>query len=194
MQHVFAARFLLAFIALWGCVVAAFAQTQSEQPIFPLAPTGPILTVEPDRLFTSSLFGIRVAQEQDLERDALLNDKSVIEAQLEEEEEQLTEQRDTMPAQEFAVLADAFDEKVQQLRRDQLQRSRAFTAKFDRARQDFFRFSLPILAEIVRTSGAVAILERRTVFLAADSIDITALAIERINQELGDGADRVEPQ
>jgi len=166
----------------------AFGQgtTQPQFPINQIA--APILTVEPDRLFSQSQFGIRVSGELALERETLLADKAAIEEQLRVEELDLTERRATLSPEEFTELADAFDQKVQQLRRDQDERSRRFAAKLDTSRQDFFSFALPVLADIVRQSGAVAILERRSVFLAADAIDITDQAIERINAELGDGS------
>jgi len=181
-------RILFAFFAIWMGAMAAFAQTTPAEQFVPALPNSPILTVEPERLFSSSLFGRRIAAELADEREALVADKEVIEQQLEQEERELTELRNTVDAAEFARLADIFDAKVQQLRRDQLERSREFTARSERAQQEFFSFALPVLADLVRISGAVAILERRTVFLAADSIDITDIAIARINNELGDGS------
>ncbi|WP_420863532.1 OmpH family outer membrane protein [Algirhabdus cladophorae] len=181
-------RVWLMLLALAASLCGAASAQTGGQPQFPIGqlPT-PILTVEPDRLFSQSDFGIRIADELAREREILLEDKTAIENQLRVEEQQLTDQRADLSAAEFTALADAFDQKVQQLRRDQDERSRAFSAKLDRSRQDFFAFALPVLADMVRQSGAVAILERRTVFLAADAIDITDQAIARINTELGDG-------
>ena len=194
MKSYSAALTLIAVLAIWFGASAISAQNLNGADQFTVPISSPILTVEPERLFSASLFGQRVAKELQEEREALVSDKAVIEAQLEVEEQELTEQRNTLPPLEFTKLANTFDAKVQQLRRDQLERSRVFTAKSERAQQEFFTFALPVLADIVRTSGAVAILERRTVFLASDSIDITDLAIDRINAELGDGRTSEDPQ
>ena len=59
-------------------------------------------------------------------------------------------------------------------------------------RLSFQRRVLPILSELIRDSGAVAILDNRAVILSAESIDVTDRAIARINEVLGDGAEADE--
>ena len=52
-----------------------------------------------------------------------------IEADLEAEEQELTELRNTLPAGEFRLLADAFDAKVQETRAAQAAKGRALNAR-----------------------------------------------------------------
>jgi len=86
-----------------------------------------------------------------------------------------------MDPDEFRALADAFDERVQKLRDEQDAKTRELQRMREQERQNFLRQISPILGEIVRERGAVVVLDRRSVFLSADTIDITQEAIDRIN-------------
>ena len=147
----------------------------------------PLLTLDQERLFTQSEFGQRVLA--DLERDAkaLATENRQIEAELTEEERDLTERRPDMDAEAFRKLADAFDAKVVAIRERQETRAREIEARTETERKRFFDAALPVLLEIVRESGAVALLENRAIILAADKLDITDQAIARVNATLGSG-------
>lgn len=151
-------------------------------------PQSSILTIQPDRLFSESAFGRRVAQEVEAEGAVLTAENRRIEADLRTEEQLLAVRRQTMEPAAFRILADAFDEKVQETRRLQEQKLREIKVIGENGRRDFFLISLPILQQVMRETGAGAILEQSTVFLSADAADITDLAISRIDVILGDGA------
>ena len=87
----------------------------------------------------------------------------------------------------FRILADAFDEKVQQIRRAQDSKARTLGQQTDKARIEFLNAAAPILETLMREAKASVILERASVFLSANATDITDLAIERIDLVLGDG-------
>ena len=93
-----------------------------------------------------------------------------------------------MEAEAFRVLADAFDQKVQQIRSEQEAKNRELSVFREGARIEFLNAAAPILETVMRESGAAIILERSSVFLSANATDITDLAIERIDLILGDGA------
>ena len=57
------------------------------------------------------------------------------------------------------------------------------TRSRDEARQDFFSEVAEIVSNVVREKGALVVIERREVFLSADTIDITDEAIQRVNEE-----------
>jgi hypothetical protein len=44
------------------------------------------------------------------------------------------------------------------------------------------------MAVIARARGALAVMDRRTMLVSADSLDVTAVAIAAMNARLGDGA------
>lgn len=152
------------------------------------APQSAILTIQPDRLFSESAFGRRIGQEIEAEGAVLTAENRRIEADLRTEEQQLTKRRLTMEPSAFRTLADAFDEKVQETRRQQEQKFHDINLMGEAARREFSSVSLPILQQLMRETGADAILEHSTVFLSADAADITDLAISRIDTVLGDGA------
>ncbi|WP_027258787.1 OmpH family outer membrane protein [Leisingera aquimarina] len=151
-------------------------------------PQSGILTIQPDRLFSESAFGKRVEREIEAEGAVLTAENRRIEAELRAEELELTERRSDMAPDAFRALADAFDQKVQETRRRQDQKLREINQMGEDARREFIAASLPVLQQIMRETGAGAILDHASVFLSANAADITSLAIGRIDEVLGDGA------
>lgn len=151
-------------------------------------PQAAILTISSDRLFAESAFGRRIAREVEAQSAVLAAENRRIEAELSAEELELSERRSDMEAEAFRVLADAFDEKVQQIRGTQETKARALSQLRDKARVEFLQTAGPILEALMRETGAGVILERSSVFLSANATDITDLAIERIDLALGDGS------
>ena len=141
----------------------------------------PILTLDQERLFNGSRVAERVSAEIERRTEDLAAENRRIEARLVAEELELTERRGALPAEEFRALADEFDARVQDIRNAQDAKARELQRLRDEERQNFLRQISPVLAEIVRERGAVAVLDRRSVFLSAESIDITEEAIARIN-------------
>ena len=178
---------LLAVLALVVAAGAAGAQQGPGQV------QSPILTLDQERLFTGSRAAEQISQEIEQKAGELAAENRSIEAELVAEELDLTTRRATLPVAEFRALADAFDEKVQRIRTEQDAKARELQQLREQQRQTFLRRISPILAEIVRERGALAVLGRRTVQLSADSIDITDEAISRINAALDGGVDLFPP-
>ena len=145
----------------------------------------PVLVIDRERLFSESAFGARLVEEIEQRSAALSAENRRIEAELIEEERELTERRPQLDPQEFRALADAFDEKVQRLRAQQDEKARDLTRLRDAERSEFVQTVGPILSDLVRERGAVVVLDRRDVFLSSEAIDITEEAIERIDAEAG---------
>lgn len=157
-------------------------------------PNSAILTLSAERLFSDSAFGRRVAKEIEAESAVLAAENRRIEAELSAEEKELTERRGTMAPDAFRALADAFDAKVQEIRKTQDAKARDLVAKRDAARVQFLRAARPVLEALMRDAGASVILERSSVFLSANSTDVTDAAIERIDAILGDGSALESPK
>ncbi|WP_422075955.1 OmpH family outer membrane protein [Tranquillimonas rosea] len=174
-----------------ACVLALAAPlcAVAQQQGAPVTVPSPILTVDQDRLFSESAFGRRIAAEIEAKAEALAAENRRIENELIAEERDLTERRATLAPEEFAPLAEAFDEKVQRLRDRQDSKVRDVTRLREQAQQVFLSQIAGVLEEVVRDRGAVAILDRRAIFLSADAIDITDEAIERIDDAIGEGGD-----
>jgi len=177
------ARSLCLGLVLVGAGPAAFSQPLSFGQI-----EGPqVVILNQERLFRDSRFGQRVQAELEATSAALSRENRDIEAELLQEERDLTEQRATMSAEAFQPLADDFDTRVEEIRATQSERVRDLTQLADRAEARFLRLIAPILRDLLRDRGASAVIDARVVLYAVDGADITDVALERIDEVLGDG-------
>ena len=176
---------------LLTCAMAlgATAQVNAQQnEIQPTQIPNQILVIDTDQLFNQSQFGQRVARELEFEGRVLASENRNIETALALEEKELTRQRADMDAEEFRVLADAFDQKVQYTREQQLNKNKALSSQIDTQRITFLNAAAPILQDLMRDAGAIVLLERRNVVLSMAAADITAAAITQIDSVLGNGS------
>ncbi|MAC80756.1 MAG: outer membrane chaperone Skp [Rhodobacteraceae bacterium] len=173
----------LMLAAILGLGTASVAQTQTD------AAGMSILTIESDRFFSESAFGRRVTAEIEAASQDLAAENREIEAALTEEEKDLTRKRATMDPEDFRVLADAFDTKVQGIRRSQDAKGRALAGRGDKGRVAFLRAARPVLSKLMHEFGASIIMERGSVFFSSNASDITDEAIRMIDAEIGDGSD-----
>ena len=146
-----------------------------------------VLTIDPDRLFADSLYGERVVAEISADTEALQKEFLRLETDLTAEEKDITEKRASMAPADFRALADAFDAKVQEIRRTQDAKARELESRLDQERSTYLNLALPILGELMNERGAAVILDHRMVFAVASGVDITDEALHRIDATLGDG-------
>ncbi len=174
-----------AWRAAWAALAMISGPTSAPAQEFLQVPS-PILVLDQERLFEGALQAERLSEDFERRSAALAAENRRIEAELVAEELELTELRPTMEPSEFRALADAFDEKVRAIRAEQDDKVRQLQLLREQERQDFLRRVTPVLGEIVRERGAVAVLDRRTLVISAESIDITEEVIARINAEFGE--------
>jgi Skp family chaperone for outer membrane proteins len=179
MTGVAAARSLLGAAVLAVCLSGGV----TAQDI----PQAPLLTLDQERLFAESRFGMAIQKRYDDESATLLAENRRIEAALEQEERDLTDRRATLPQAEFQPLAEAFDAKVEEIRSAQDAKSRALTRRREEERQRFIQAVVPVLGAVMRETGAVAIIDKSAIILSFDRLDMTDTAIARIDAVLGDG-------
>lgn len=148
-----------------------------------------IVTIERQSLFSDTQYGRRVVETVESERARLAGETRKVEEALRIEERELTDLRETLSPEEFRKLAVAFDEKVQALRTEGNEREKEFVRTLEREQAAFFERIGPILGQLVRELGAVVIIDRRAILLTTQNIDITEIAVDRIDQVLGDGSD-----
>jgi len=148
----------------------------------------PILTIDTDRLLAETQYGRSLNEELRLRAEAFAAENERLRVQLTEEERRLTELRPTMEVDAFRAEAEAFDQRVQQIRAEQDDKQRALEADISSSREVFLNTVTPVLARLMIDSGAAVILERRQVFLAVGLVEITDEAIAAIDAELGDGS------
>jgi Skp family chaperone for outer membrane proteins len=165
-------------LVLTLCVGAASAGRAQD------AVESPVLVIDFERAFAESAFGRRLNEEVEREGNAIVAENRRIEAELTAEELRLTEQRATMAPEQFRALADAFDQKVQRLRAEQDAKAEALGSRGEESRIEFLQAARPVLEGLMRETGAAVILERRSVLVAVDSVDITDRAIARIDAQV----------
>ena len=178
--------FLTALFFL-GAVPAVQAQTigvaQSE-----------ILVLDTERFLAHTLIGQQLLADLQAEREARIIKNRQIEAGLEAEEKALTEMREEKSAEEFRDLADAFNERVQKIRRE----SERAAADLERQREliprKFMQIVEPVLVDLMRDAGGRVILDQRGVLLRLDGVDITDAAIARVNERIGNGQAENPPE
>ncbi len=152
-----------------------------------------VLVIDIDRLLGNTAYGRRLQAELEEARDRLIARNDRIAAELEAEELALTAQRATTPANEFRAMADAFDSKVTELRRESEALSRDLERRRDLAPIQFMRVVQPVLGEVLTEADAVVLLDVRSVILSADVVDITDLAIARVDERIGAGPETAPP-
>lgn len=178
-------RALALSLALLPCVAGA-------QEV-PRSAGSAILTILPDRLFAETKAGKTSEARIAAAGDALAAENRRIEAEMEAEERDLTARRSVMPDADFRVLADAFDAKAERTREEQGAKLRAITRMREQHRQAFIQAIGPILGKFMRDEGAVAILDRGSVLVSFDEIDVTDKAIAAIDAQLGTAEDLFGP-
>lgn len=148
----------------------------------------PVLTVDQEALFTGSAWGARVQAEFEETGRLIAEENERLAQQLSAEEADLTERRREMEPAEFRQLAEAFDTRATEVRRERAQAVQDLNARAEADRTAYYQAALPIMGQVMTDRGAVAVLDRRTVFVSLDVIDITAELIARIDDQLGDGS------
>jgi len=146
-----------------------------------------VLVIDIERLLSETEYGQRLQAGIEAARDELIGRNDRVATELEAEEQALTEKRAITPPEEFREMADAFDTKVTQLRRESDQLSRDLERRRDLAPVQFMRVVQPVLADLLEEADAVALLDLRSVILSADVADVTDLAISRIDARIGTG-------
>ncbi|WP_298836061.1 OmpH family outer membrane protein [uncultured Roseobacter sp.] len=173
--------------SLFGATLLAFALAAgavSAQERSRITVKSPVLTIDSERVFEASNFGRATAQEFEALGAGLSAENRRIEEELSQEEREITEMRAGLSPQEFRELADAFDEKVQNIRREQDAKTRQLNADLEERRRLFLNAAAPVLEQLMREAGAGVIMEQRTVFISSNAIDITDVAISRLNEVL----------
>ena len=183
-----------------GFVMLAFAGQVAGQSAFdaqqgPRVPLAPVLTIDTSRLLPETVVGQRLVQALEAEGAAIESENDRIAQDLREEELALTAQRDSLPREEFARLAEEFDAKVQQVRRDRDAIQASLQQRLEDQQRALFAEIQPILSQIMREAGAAVILEVNSVLISVRAVDITNVAIARINATLGpaEGTDATAP-
>ena len=152
-----------------------------------------ILTIDQELLFTRSLFGERVVTQINADLANLEQEFQRLEADLTAEEKELTQKRATLEPDAFRKLADAFDEKVQGIRKAQDAKARELDRRLEQERAKYYGLVNPILYQIMEELDASVIIDRRAILAGVEGVDVTKDALQMIDATLGDGSAPAAP-
>ncbi|SFS09721.1 OmpH family outer membrane protein [Yoonia litorea] len=171
--------FLRAALVWFALTVSAQAQELRPQ----------VLIIDSDRLYLESDFGRRVAADLAEQAAEIQAENDRIVESLTQEERSLTLRRPEMTPEAFRAESEAFDAKVQEVRRVRDAKNVEFQRANAEARVEFEERIQGIVAGIMLERGATLVMEQRNVVLSIRSANITDEAIARVNAQLGDGTD-----
>ena len=154
------------------CATQALAQTD-----FPTVFPQPILVVDQDGLFNSSKLGQAMLLIQAEKRTVLQQESRLTSEAFLAEEKQLTETRSAVSAEEFSLLSEDFDARVQAARAAQLVKDVDLQQSDDGQRRRFIVIAAPFLSKIMLKYHATAIADQRWMLLFNRNMDITNEAI-----------------
>ena len=141
----------------------------------------PLIAFDRDRIFAESELGQILEARLEALRDDLVAENNTIFADLEAEEKELTALKATLSSEAFSVKADAFDAKVIAIRAEQKAKSEMVQQTHEASVRDFEQSLNAVLTEIAQEVRAVAVFERKQIYLMSGSIDISLEAIKRLN-------------
>lgn len=166
-----------------------FASGAAGQTDFPTVFPRPLLILDQDRLFNNSKLGQAMLLAQAENRTVLLRESRQISEAFEVEELRLTELRSEVTAEEFRVLSEDFDLRVQAARQSQLAKDVELQQSIDGQRRRFLVIAAPFLSEILLKYRASAIVDQRSLLLFDRNMDITNEAITLLDRAFDENPD-----
>ena len=146
-----------------------------------------VLTIDISRIARETQYGQRIFKEFESAQSELVESNTIIQNNLEAEEQSLVELRKTLAADEFRKLAVEFDERANAIRKERAALENTLFELRDENINKLLQLSVPFLQEIMLSYKASVIIDRRNIVLSNPMVDITDKAIELINDKLGDG-------
>ena len=142
-----------------------------------------ILVLSQDDLFKKSDPGRAILEIFEEKQSKLLAEAATIEQQLIVEEKNLTEQRGKLNAEDFQILAEQFDIKVEKMRKSRADKDKKLQKNFAIWRKKFVQIVLPIIREQMSRFNALVVLDSNNRGLIYDKkVDVTDVVIKRLNE------------
>ena len=176
-------KFVLTFFSIWLLFLNfySFANTSNDESKILKSS---ILVLSQDDLFKKSVPGRAILEIFEEKRSKLRLEAATIEQELIAEEKTLTEQRGKLNSDDFQILAEKFDIKVEKMRKSRADKDKKLQKNFSIWRKKFVQIVLPIIREQMSRFNALVVLDTNNRGLIYDKkIDVTAEVIKRLNEE-----------
>ena len=137
-----------------------------------------------NRVLTESKAALDAAKQiesmqKKVENESKKKDESII-----NEREKLIEQQSVMAPEAFEVKVNEFDKKVQEYQLERQEEIRKLDKMVQSARSKILDQIKPIITDYSNELGITVMLEKNSVILSADEMDMTNEVIKRLNKEL----------
>lgn len=152
------------------------------QSVFPTVFPQPILVVDRVEVFNDSKLGQAMRLVQAEQRTILLQEGRQVNDAFEAEEQRLTEIRSEVSVDEFQILSEGFDVRVQAARQAQRVKDLDMQQAIDGLPNRFFAIAAPFLSKIMSKYQASAIIDKRSVLLFNVNMDITEEIIQILDR------------
>lgn len=192
-RHIVAAGAVLAIVLIQPC---GTAQAQADRPAAgPEAGSGPatpaqpimvpkIIIVDFQGVIRESAAARTIQQQINGLRTTYQEQFGAIEERLRHAEAQLTQDRETLPPDEFLERRRAFEQQVTEAQRDAQTRRASLDQALDVAMDRVRTALLEVIARLAHDRGVNIVLAKQQVILADRSLDLTDQALARLNQVL----------
>ena len=101
-----------------------------------------------------------------------------------DERNKLIEQQSVIAPEAFELKAKDYEKKLQEYQSDKQNKLRKLEGVLQKARNTILEKVKPILEDISKELGVTVILEKNSVLLSANNMDITDNVIKKLNKEL----------
>jgi len=143
-----------------------------------------VLVLSQDDLFKKSVAGRALLKAFEEKQALLFSEASKVEKDFILEEQKLTDQRLIVTPEDFQVLADEFDSKVEKMRKFRTNKDKKLQQDFIRWRKKFVQIVLPIVRELMAQYEASVVIDTINRGLIYDqNIDVTDIIIKRLDEE-----------
>ena len=172
-------------VAFCFCALVPNCKSFAQTPDFnSLVIKSSILVLSQDDLFNNSAPGRALLKIFEEKQSKLIEEAAKIEKQFIREEKNLTEQREILNTNEFQILAEEFDIKVEEMRKSRAAKDKKLQRDFSVWRKKFVQIILPIIREQMSLFNALVVLDTNNRGLIYDKkIDVTDEVIKRLNEE-----------
>lgn len=170
--------------ALLAAALAGPLPAAAQPALRPEAALG-IRVLDQDRLLRGSRLGQTLLADLRTAEAALERDNQALADQLAAEERALTEERARMDPEAFRARAEEFDRRVEAIRTERARLSQELAQRYEAEAQRFFQTALPVLTGLMEEEGIAALIRPELLLLGADWLDITDLAIARLDAATG---------
>ena len=143
-----------------------------------------ILILSQDDLFKSSLPGVELLRIFEERQSKLVLEARKIEQEFITEEMELTKQRPLLNIEDFQILADEFDLKVEKMRKLRTDKDKKLQREFMNWRKKFVQVVIPIIRDAMEQFDASIVLDSKNSGLIYDQkIDVTERIINVLNKK-----------